>query len=132
WSSDVCSSDLAIADAAARLDAQLAHLAALRFGDAGRRRFLDDLLVTALHRAVALAQMDRVAVAVREHLKLDVPRMVEEFLHVDLVVAEGGTRLVARDRDRIQQGGLAVHDAHASAAPAAGRFDDHGIAERPR
>ena len=39
----------------------------------GRRRLLDDLLVTALHRAVALAQVHDVA-GVGDHLELDVPR----------------------------------------------------------
>jgi hypothetical protein len=40
--------------------------------------------VAALHRAVALAQVDRVAVAVGQHLDLDVARVLQEFLHVDL------------------------------------------------
>ena len=62
-------------------------------GDARRRRFLDDLLVAALHRAVALAEVDRVALAVGEHLDLDVARVLEELLHVDQVVAERGLRL---------------------------------------
>jgi len=34
--------------------------------DARRRRFLDDFLVAALHRAVAFAEVDRVALAVGE------------------------------------------------------------------
>ena len=38
------------------------------------RRFLDQLLVAALHRAVALAEMDHIAVPVGEHLHLDVAR----------------------------------------------------------
>jgi hypothetical protein len=37
--------------------------------DAGRGRFLDDLLVAALHRAVAVAQVDHVAVGVGQHLE---------------------------------------------------------------
>ena len=48
----------------------------------GAGDFLDDFLVTPLHRAVALAQMHGVAVTVGEHLELDMARMVEEFLHV--------------------------------------------------
>ena len=80
----------AIADAKARLDADLADLGALLRRDAGRGRFLDDLLVAALHRAVALAEVDRVALAVGEHLDFDVARVLEELLHVDLIVAERG------------------------------------------
>ena len=38
---------------------------------------LDDLLVAALDGAVALEEMDNVAVLVREHLELDVARPIE-------------------------------------------------------
>jgi hypothetical protein len=41
------------------------------------------LLVAPLHRAVALAKIDRVAVLVGEYLHLDVPRVLEVLLHVD-------------------------------------------------
>jgi hypothetical protein len=47
--------------------------------DAGRRRFLDHLLVAALQRAVAAAQPQRVAVAVGQHLDLDMARMPRNF-----------------------------------------------------
>src|SRR5207245_1481759 len=70
----------AIADLLARLNAALAHPRALLVGEPGRRRLLDDLLVPALHRAVALPQVDRVAMAVGEHLELDVARMLEKLL----------------------------------------------------
>ena len=48
--------------------------------DRGRRRLLDQLLVASLHRAVALAEVDRVAVAVGEDLDLDVPRLDDRAL----------------------------------------------------
>ena len=48
----------AVVDPAARLDAALADARALPRGDVGRRRLLDHLLVTALHRAIALAEID--------------------------------------------------------------------------
>ena len=51
--------------------------------------------MAALERAVALAEMDRVAVAVAEHLEFDVARIGEIFLHVDGGVAERGLRLAA-------------------------------------
>ena len=54
----------------------------------GRRRLLDDLLVAALDRAFALAQVDDVAVLVAEHLDLDVARVLDELLDEDAVVAE--------------------------------------------
>ena len=58
-------------------------LLALGRVERGRRRFLEDLLVAALQRAVALAEMDRIALAVAEHLDLDVARLVQILLHVD-------------------------------------------------
>ena len=57
---------------------------------------LPHLLVAALQRAVALAEMDGVAVAVAEHLDLDVARLGEILLDIDRVVAERGLGLGAR------------------------------------
>ena len=64
-----------------------ARAAALRAGEGASSQ---DLLVAALQRAVALAEMDDVAVAVGEHLDFDVARLLEIFLDVDGVVAERG------------------------------------------
>jgi hypothetical protein len=85
----------------------------------GGGRLLDDFLVAALHRAVALAQVDDVAEIIGEHLELNVARPLQKLLHVDLVVAEGGARFGLRDRDGIQERGFAVHHAHAATATAA-------------
>ena len=49
--------------------------------------------MAALDRAVALAVVHAVPVAVEEHLDLDVPRPVEVALEVDAAVSEGGLRL---------------------------------------
>ena len=47
----------------------------------GRWRLLDDFLVAALDRAVALEKMDTVAVAIGEHLDLDMARPIKELLY---------------------------------------------------
>jgi hypothetical protein len=60
----------------------------------GRRRFLEQLLVAALDGAFALAQMNHFAVLVAQHLKLDVPGMLDELFRVDVGIAEGLLRLV--------------------------------------
>src|SRR5688572_18942131 len=96
----------AIADADARLGADAADLGALLRRDARRRRFLDDLLMPALHRAVALAEVHRAPLAVRQHLDLDVARVLEELLHVDHVVAERGLRFLLGRGDRRHQRAL--------------------------
>src|SRR4029450_2360640 len=58
-----------------------------------RRRFLAELLVAALNRAVPLAQMKALAVAVGEYLDLDVARVLDELLAVHLRRAERGAGL---------------------------------------
>ena len=68
--------------------------------DGGRGRLLDELLVAALDRAVALAEVDHVAVRVGEHLHLDVPRVLEVPLDVDGRVGEVRLPLPLRGLER--------------------------------
>ena len=74
-------------------DGLLAHGLAGLLVEQRRRRFLDDLLVAALDRAFALAEIDDVAVLVAEHLDFDVARIDDEFLDEHAVVAERGLGL---------------------------------------
>ena len=71
-------------------DRLLAHLAAGGLVEQRRRRFLDHLLVAALDRTFALAEIDHVAMLVAQHLDLDVAGIDDEFLDEDAVVAERG------------------------------------------
>ena len=118
-----------VADLLAGGGAALAHFLDQAAGDAGGRRFFDDLLVAALHGAVAFAQPHGVLVLVGQHLDLDVARVLQELFHVDRRVAEGGTRLGARGLHGMDQRGLGVHDAHAASATAASGLDDHRVAD---
>ena len=93
----------AITNLAAGFGATFADLVALARIEQRCGRFLDDLLVAALHRAVALAQIDRVAVLVGQHLELDMARVFQEFFHVHHGVIERGLRLGLRHGHRIQQ-----------------------------
>ena len=63
---------------------------ALRRVEGRGMRLLPHLLMPALQRAVALAEMHRAALAVAEHLDLDMARRSEVLLDIDLVIAEGG------------------------------------------
>ena len=49
----------------------------------GRRRFLEDLLMPALDRAVPLAEVDAMAVPVEQDLDLDVARALHELLRIN-------------------------------------------------
>ena len=60
---------------AAQIDGVGGHAVAHRLRQAGRGAFLDHLLEAALQRAIALEQMDGVAVAVAEHLDFDMARL---------------------------------------------------------
>ena len=99
----------------------------LRNGEGGG--VLDDLLETALQGAVALAEVDDVAVLVREDLHFDVLRVHEELLDEDVIVVE---RLFCFSFDEAE--GVAhfrdgVAAAHASSAAAGRRFQDDREAE---
>src|SRR4029450_4465177 len=82
--------DAEILELAHRLRHGLADGVARLVVESGGGAFLPHLLVTALQRAVALAQMDGAAAAVAQHLDLDVTRTGEIFLEIESVVAEGG------------------------------------------
>src|SRR3546814_5544426 len=79
-----------------RDSADAAHSRALLGRDDGGGGFLEHFLVPPLERAVALAQMDGIAVAIAEDLEFDVARVAEIFLHIDGRIAEGGRRLARR------------------------------------
>ena len=98
--------------------------------DPWRWCLFDDLLVAALHRAVAFAQMNRIAVLVRQNLDLDMAGVFEKFLEIDRRVRERSAGFLARCVDGIHQGSFGVDDAHATTAPAPRRFDDDRIANR--
>ncbi len=114
-----------VVDGFRRVHADLADaLAHLRVDDPlGRRGLLDHLLVAALDRAVALAEVDHVAVAVGEHLHLDVTRVVQVALQVHGRVGEELLAFAAGALEGALQLVLGERHAEALAAAAAGRLD---------
>ncbi len=90
----------AITDPPAGLDATLPDTRDQRAIDAGGGGLLDDLLVPALKRAVAVAEPEIVAVLVAQNLDLDMARFFEEFLDVDGGVLESLTGFRARQLER--------------------------------
>ena len=98
---------------------------------------LDQLLVPPLHRAVALPEVDHVAVVVGDHLDLDVAGMLDVFFQIDVGVAEGGLGLGLGLLDGRLQGQIVQGHAHAASAAAGRRLDQHrkaqlvGQARRP-
>src|SRR5690606_32038443 len=88
----------------------------------GRWRLLDDLLVAALERAVAVAQNHR-RLAVAGHLDLDMARAVQVALQEDLLRRAGAAGLVQR---RLHRAGQLAFIAGAPQASPAARPGDLG------
>ena len=94
-----------------------------------RRCGLDNLLVAALYRAVALEQVERVAVVIGQNLDLDMAGAVDQLFEEHRVVAEGGAGLAPRRADLRRELARFSHDPHAAAAPAPARLDHQGKAD---
>ncbi len=121
-----------VADRSAERDRGGAHLRAQRVVDRGRRRFLDDLLVPALDRALALVDVHDVTVRIAEDLDLDVARPLDVALEQQRVIAERARCLATRALERLGELGVAPDDAHALAAAAGRGLDEQRIADRRR
>ena len=68
---------------------------------ARRRGLFDDFLMAALHGAVPFAEVNRIALAVGQHLNLNMARALQKFFHIHHVIAEGRARLGAGQGDRL-------------------------------
>src|SRR5688572_25861786 len=85
-----------VLDRACRVDDRASHLAAHLLGHRYRGAFLEQLLMTPLDRALALAEVHDGTVMVADDLELDVPRILDVLLDVDVANTEGGLRLALR------------------------------------
>ncbi len=126
------STGAAIADLATRLCAALAYLVAQARIEHRCRRLLYDLLVATLHRAIALAQIDGIAMLICQYLKFNVARIFQVLFHVYRGIVERGLRFRFCHGNRIEQGRLGMHHAHAAPATAARSLDDDRVANAAR
>ena len=99
------------------------HGLPLRRSQRGAGRQLDQLLVAALHAALALAEVADGARAVTDHLHLNVPGARDELLDVDGARAEGRVGLGLAARVGLVQLVDRRDHAHAPAAAAGERLD---------
>ncbi len=123
---------IVVARGAGRANRRLAHLVAHFRMQRHQRRWalLDHLLMPPLDGAFALAQVNHVAVPVAEQLDLDVPRALDQLFHIDLGAAESALRFARGVAERGLQFALAIHPAHAFAAAAGHRLQQHRVAVR--
>src|SRR6202049_3524470 len=101
-------------------------------GNKGGWAFLDDLLMTPLHRAFALTEMDQVAVPVARDLDFNVTRPVDRFFDVDFAVVKSAFRFAGCFADGGFQFAFRIDAAHPLATAARRRFEQHGVAKFPR
>ncbi len=95
-------------------------------------RDLHDFLVAPLHGAIALPEMQQIAVVVGKNLHFDVPRARKKFLQENGGIAKGRARLALRFFELgIKLRGI-VDDAHASPAAAHGRLHNDRITDFAR
>src|SRR5579885_929887 len=121
--------DVGVADDFGGANGRLAHLLAQSGGKNGAGRFLDYLLMAALDRAVAFAEVDNVAEIVGDDLKLDVTGVLEILLEVHRPRTEGGFAFGARDREQPFQLFRIADDPHSLAAAAGRGLDQDREAE---
>src|ERR1700682_910597 len=85
--------------------------------------------MSALQRAVALAQMNDPALAVADDLDLDVPGPLEVAFEIDVAASEERRRLVLCDRQHASELVAIARDLHAAAAAAGRGFDQDRVAD---
>ncbi len=104
-----------------------------QLGIHGRRGgFLDELLVPALHGAVAFAEVQDVAVRIRKHLDLHVTGFDQSTFEDQPPVAERLGRFRGRRAEGVRQARRALHQPHAAPAAAAGGLHHHRVADAVR
>src|SRR5205085_11417324 len=86
--------------------------------------FLDDFLMAPLRRAISFEQMDDMSVAVAEDLHLDMPRLIDQPLDVQVPAAEGGDCFAPRGTNRFHRIRRLAYLAHSFAPAASRRFDE--------
>ncbi len=93
-----------------------------------RGTLLDNLLVAALDRTLALTKVDQVAGGITEHLDFDVARLLQQAFKEDGGVSESCLGLAPGARQLFREVGSIVHFAHTLAATTGGGFDEQGEA----
>ena len=114
-----------------RGDRRLTHAGAQFGAKRGRRRLLDHLLMAALNRAFALAEMNDAAVLIGKDLKFDVARGGDRLLQNQAVRTEGTRCLGACTRQRVGKRAFGSNEPHAAAAASSRSLDHQRKADAP-
>ena len=118
-----------VGDRPRRAQRRVGHPGAQVDVERGRRRLFHELLMPPLDRAFPLEEVDQVAVRVADDLHLDVPRLEEVLLHIDVRHAERRHGLVLRGLDEPEELVGLRDDAHAATAAPAEALIRHRVAD---
>ena len=118
-----------IANCPRQSDALLAHRFAHLWRDKGRRRFLDNLLMSSLDGTFAFVEVQDIAVLVAQYLDLDMARVEDEFLDKHAVVAERVQPLALGRLKAFTHVGLIIGEPHPLAATTGAGLHHHRIAD---
>lgn len=122
------SSSIDVANSFGSLDSGLTDLLSNLLADL-RRCFLDDFLVTSLHRAVTLIQVHIIAVFITEHLQLNVTRFLDVLLNNDMFITETFEGLTFGSIQLIEEFFFVSHNTHSLATASERGLDDDGEAD---
>ena len=117
-----------IADRTRCSDSSLTHLLAHRLRHAGRRGFLQHLLMATLYRAVTLEQVNVVAMRIAKHLNFNVARAQCVFFNQHVVVAKAVDGFAFAGRECCVKFLCAFNRAHALATTTRAGLDQHRVA----
>src|SRR6266481_885795 len=95
-------------------------------------RDLHDFLMTPLHGAIALPEMQQIAVVVGKNLHFDVPRARKKFLQENGGIAKGRARFALRFFELAIKLCGTLDDAHAAPASTHGCLDDDWVSDLTR
>ena len=93
------------------------------------RRFLDQLLVFPLRRAVTLPEVNDIALLIGDHLHFDVPWIFDIFFEVHASVIKGFFGLLSSPFQSRSEFIVIAGHPHSFAAPASCRLDEHRVAD---
>ncbi len=119
----------AVVDRLGQLDRCRAECIGHAGGQVRRRSLFQHLLIAALHRAVAHAEGDHLALAVAEHLHLQVTGTLDVFFDEHAAVAEVVLPQAFDGVEGVAQLLGRTADAHADAATTGGAFQHHRVAD---
>jgi hypothetical protein len=118
-----------IFDSFAGANGCISHLLADRLRDIWRWSFLYELLVTALYAAVAFAEVTCATGLIACYLYLYMVRLLDEFLDVDTIIAEGCSGLCTGSSVGAFDLAVLPDETHAFATSTGCSLDDDGIAD---